>query len=103
MNQMTAEEVIEILNKRILCLSREDCNDPCDECALNMDTDETMEAYFIAIRHTLKQIAKQPNMQKIDLGSPKTVKYCPCCNEVLAAHTNYCYYCGKKLDWSGIE
>lgn len=54
--------------------------------------EEQEQAIATAIKALEKQIPKKP-----------IFKYCPHCSGGVMDYAEYCYKCGQKLDWEGIE
>ncbi len=53
----------------------------------------------------LERMASKQEQAKIRLSTGKNFAWCPVCDlqHDLTYCVNYCYGCGQKLDWSGLN
>lgn len=61
------------------------------------------EALNMAVKALEKQIPEKPANKSLEFDGE--YGYCPCCNRILADHSNFrrCPDCGQALDWSDTE
>ena len=98
---MTREEAIELLSNRYIVVSMHADKDDCIKNNAALDT---------AIEAIKKQVPMKPNVYKEEYA----VHYkCPKCGCMLTSkfdgvivdgmHYPYCYICGQRIDWEGVE
>ena len=86
------------------------CNKIPQEELYTQQTEELATEFDNAIE---KQIPKKPtphivDVEKIKIGNANwckntTIYKCPDCNEFISRLYDFCYKCGKKIDWSDTE
>ena len=69
------------------------------ECRTGIISEETIK---LAIEALEKQTPQKPIRMYRDATCWKFWK-CPSCGYILGYKYNYCYSCGQRLDWKGIE
>ena len=90
---MTAEEVLQNIEKQ-----KEEAG-----IAFLGNIYLTVEEYRMVMEALEKQIPKKPTNKSLEFDGK--YGYCPCCNRILADHSNFrrCPDCGQALDWSDTE
>ncbi len=85
---MTPQEAIEILEINAICSPK---------------ATKFKEAVEVAKQALEKQMPKKPANKSLEFDGE--YGYCPCCNRILADHSNFrrCPDCGQALDWSDTE
>ena len=121
---MTESEAVEKLRAYAKCQSLqvkgiyEDCNneicDNCDLCYMQGTTGEHCEAIDIAIQALENKIATSSELKAYRANATE-MKYkpiclgkaydCGVCRAFIGFYgdNNYCWNCGKKIDWEGAE
>ena len=70
------------------------------ECRTGTVSEETIK---LAIEALEKQTPQKP--KKVERATTSLWKFwkCPSCGYIWGYKHNYCYSCGQRLDWKGIE
>ena len=100
---MTNEKAIDIFNRYIACHNEVRCYTEimCKDCEYNVTVKEVDKAMQLAISALKKQESKKPlKMKDCKLRSPYS---CPECYTEIPPGCEYCWRCGKKIDWSKEE